>query len=165
MVKFKVRDVYRALEANGFEHLREEWTADDMDGVIRGGCVLQQAGMNLGVVVGGEDEDDSNSLLRKLDALGQVPSNSKWVVSEYGSSPTIGEAIIYWNDKYEWVYNPKTQRDERRYALKTYKQVAKMAYDLLEPYMDKSITLKEKDWNYKRKKGAAPFELKVEAAV
>lgn len=45
-----VREVFEAIKENGFEHLRREWLQTSSDGKVIAGCVLGQAGVNLGVL-------------------------------------------------------------------------------------------------------------------
>lgn len=55
-----VKDVYDALEKNGFDYLRDQWFEYDVHGNAIGGCVLGQAALNLGVY--GTDEEDHSQI-------------------------------------------------------------------------------------------------------
>lgn len=139
--EFTVKEVFEAIAKNGFTHLRKDWTAEDMQGIIYGGCVLQQGGMNLGVAVTRETDaaETDSTLVRQLD---QFPCISpKWQTSGGGGS--VADTIIQWNDKGMW-----SEDDEKFiYELPTYQDVVNMAHDVLEPYFDKVIRLENRAWN------------------
>ncbi len=151
--EFTVREVYEAIAKNGFAHIREEWTAQDFEGQIYGGCVLQQGGMNLGVAVNNEtgENETSMTLATKLDEFLIDPKNP-WYTSNVGHKGA-GSIIIYWNDKAEFVENEDGE-GEYIYDLPTYEAVTEMAYEVLEPFFDHVITLENREWNFKRKADA-----------
>lgn len=155
-----VREVYKALKKNGFEHIRGTWSTAE------GGCVLMQTAWNLDVRATGwaghedaiasigeppngtkaynewqdkyykeVDRLNSFALERQLDKW-TVPDDSPWSDDETRGSG-LGAVIIHWNDKS--VYDEKMQ--EVRWALPTYEDVAKMAYDLLSPHFDEPVQL------------------------
>lgn len=131
---FTVKQVYDALAKDGFEHLRAQWTAQDIHGVITGACVLGQAAINLGVVP--SDDDSEFSLLYQLNKF-DVEPNSKWDTGD-----KAGSTIVLWNDKRSYDRTGATIG----YWLNTYKEVTAMAYDVLSPHFDKTITLEKKEW-------------------
>lgn len=132
-----VKQVFDALAENGFQHLRRTWFAEDVTGVITGGCVIQQGAMNLGVVASG-GSFAPYSLAAQLDTL-PVAKNSKWYTAE--ARPVAGQTIIHWNDK---------RGPDSHYKLRTYKAVIKMAKEILEPHFEKKLTLKKREWKYRK---------------
>jgi hypothetical protein len=155
-----VEEVYKALALNGFEHLRSQWTAHDVRGAIKGACILGQGALNLGVVMVDENDSDEDpySLLNQLNKL-SVPPTSQWDV-DYGA----GSTIIEWNDKTEFILkkdgSPARDRNgnmRKQYVLRTYKDVLKMAHDVLSPHFSKKLILRKKEYNLKRKPGATGF--------
>lgn len=171
-IEVDIEDVYKALEKNGFEHMRGAWV--DLAGDKKGGCVLGQAAMNLGVYPSpeafafnggpnenwwdrylndGGDVEDAYNRARQDNLLTQLnqfvldnPDDNPWTpVNDYGSTGyPIGTVIIYWNDLVE--------RDEQGYAtetyvLRTYKDVAWMAYDVMKPHFGKKITVATYDYS------------------
>ena len=75
------------------------------------------------------------ALERQLDKW-TVPDDSPWSNDEtHGVG--LGGAIIHWNDKS--IYDEKERAV--RWALPTYEDVAKMAYDLLSPHFDETVQL------------------------
>lgn len=147
MKEVSVRDIFLALKENGFYHLRQEWTAEDVDGVIVGGCLLQQGAMNLGVKAHGYA-----SLQNKLNQFDFIDSNSRWSLME--ENP-VGDLLIHWNDATtsKWIKDKDNFEGGRwvdGYLLPTYEDVVKMAEEILNPFMDKKVYLEEKDWNFRK---------------
>lgn len=147
-----VREVYEALAKNGFDHLRGMWfrLGDNV-----GGCILAQAGFNLGVIITTDDysafgldewveqanyEDEPiRTLHGALNRFKVDPDHPKYLRTAITRG--IGDQILYWNDL--------TERDETGadvYVLKTYKDVADVAYELLEPFMDETVELSVYDY-------------------
>lgn len=156
--QFKVSEIVAAIEENGFDHLRGKWV--QMDGnKIRGGCVLMQGALNLGVMPdhldddsplnflydhAADEEDDvlsawendrSGTLVRELN---QFPNISTKYAARYAEG--CGSSIVEWNDRVLDVGIPK-------YVLPTYEDVVKMVKDILAPYMDFVVTLKTVDFS------------------
>src|SRR5258708_27766379 len=100
-----IREVYEAIAKNGFEHLRKEWLCTNNDGVVIGGCVLQQAALNLGVqgpsrYLSIVSSADKYSLVEQLNQY-TLRKNSKWAkfAALYGTQARgLGNVIIHWND-------------------------------------------------------------------
>lgn len=136
-VEFTVEQVFNALAQDGFEHLRGQWTAQDLNGVITGGCVLGQTAVNLGVASTYDDEENFN-LQEQLNRFVVAP-DSKWYIND---SAHCGDTIIHWNDRLAF----DTYGYENGYALKTYAEVIEMARDILFPYFDEKVVLAEKEW-------------------
>jgi len=139
--EYTVEQVYKALAANGFDHLRGQWFSQHIDGTIHGGCVLAQAALNLGVSANTSDF----SLAAMLNKF-EVNKNSKWlktpnVYSDRLGYSKLGDVIIYWND----LIDPKTRIG---YYLKTYQDVAKMAWELMKPFFKETISLEVKDYKF-----------------
>lgn len=154
-----IREVYEALEHNGFEHLRQTWFGNDESVYDPAtgftptkGCVLAQTAFNLGVVaiesnIGAVMESQTNDSFIKSQAwsatqnlslyaqLNQIwiDESSKWYkdMTSDGRTAILGAAIIYWND----LERP----DGEGYVLETYADVAAMAKDLMEPFFDRTI--------------------------
>lgn len=58
--EFTVRDIYNAIDKNGWDHLRGMWFDEwDADGKPHAGCVLAQAAINLNVASSSEDNEDN----------------------------------------------------------------------------------------------------------
>lgn len=138
--KVTIREVYEALALNGFRYVRGNWVVEDVKGVANGACILGQGALNLGV----EPHTDLYSLESQLNNF-SVPVDSPWHWFNSGLAATI----IHWNDRAKFSYD----LHRHVYLLRTYKQVLKMAYDVLSPHFDKTITLRKRDWVYKRKDG------------
>jgi hypothetical protein len=182
---FLVKEIYDALDKNGFEHLRGTWFEGWNDGKPVGACVLGQAALNLNVVADYGDnhevhDDDpfdnllkrvvkypvladfvdvddfyaeedrvesllghignqaeNYSLLTQLDKF-NVPADSKWLRDDLTG---VGSTIIHWNDSYDLKQNKITWKYEFVYKLPTYEDVAKMAFELMEPYFDQTVEL------------------------
>lgn len=144
---YTVREVYDALAKNGFEHLREQWFKVNEDGSVAGGCVLGQAALNLSIVATAEDgwwryienmEEQPNNTYTLWDQLNKFHINrkSKWA-SQGEHDPDslqVGDVIIFWNDLYDFG---------RKYYLPTYQDVVSMAYDVMEPFFDKKVYLRD----------------------
>lgn len=147
-----VKEIYEAIEMNGFDHLRGHWMDIDAEGKVQGGCVLAQGAINLGVMASFNETQYSShpliqghSLAEQLDTL-TVPEDSKWIPREgLGMENKVGSTIIYWNDHLE--YDEKTF--ENKYTLPTYEDVTKMAHDLLEPYFDKKLNLAVREYFFR----------------
>lgn len=142
-----VKEVWEALDKNGLEHVRGVWF-DYMDGKISGGCVLAQTGLNLNAVPTNESGHGNISGVRgfspytiaeQLDKF-EAPKEGPWGQDSHEGA---GGAIIYWNDKAE--YDSEAKRIE--YVLKTYREVSKMAYEILSPYFDKTVELAVYDYS------------------
>ena len=151
-----VRQAFEALKENGFEHLRGRWSAEDIEGVITGGCALQQIALNLGVEGNSrdsQDEEDQYTLANQLNRW-VIRKDSRWAKDEYGDVSEyrgLGDIIMEWNDRYEGtIYNNKTGRYERQYTLPTYQDVVNMAEQVLRPHMDKTIKLRTRTWNARK---------------
>lgn len=143
-----VRDAYIALKENGFEHIRDEWFREDIEGVITGGCVIAQTALNLGVSAQGD-----NSLQEALNNF-SVLITSKYYVNSFSR---LGDTIITWNDKTR--YDEKLERFV--YVLPTYSDVAKMAYSLMKPHFKAVLhDLRTRNWTFKKLDGTI-----VEAGV
>lgn len=166
-IEVDIEDVYKALKKNGFEHLRGQWF--DLAGDKKGACVLGQAAMNLGVYAALEGASYSTQYwyneaieighyqeLRNFahdhslaEALNEFqlenPATNPWTpICDWGMDEyRIGSVIIYWNDLVE--------RDPDGnfvgYELKTYAEVAEMAYDVLKPFFGQKITVATFDYN------------------
>jgi len=130
-----VRQAYEALAKNGFRHLREAWTKEDIEGVITGGCLLQQGALNLGV----RNHDGNNSLYEQLNKYSSR--------NQHGAMEPLGRALVMWNDAK--IYNYEKQK--YRWVLPTYKAVIKKAYELMEPHFNKTLELEKREWAFKRK--------------
>lgn len=150
-----VREVYEALARNGFEHLRGSWYYEFSNEKF-GGCVLAQAAFNLGVLATSDETsyfgigdylDDvwDERVYTIYDALNQleVSRDSKWFAID-SESAKAGQHIIHWNDL-TLLDGNGDPTDE--YVLKTYKEVADMAYDILEPHFDKEVVLTVYDYS------------------
>jgi len=170
-----LREVYAALEKNGFEHLRETWFGENVyiedKFQPKAGCILAQTAFNLGVaannglitnflynagygdVADRTSYDDYNSLesqLNRFDLEDEAP-DSPWLRGPAGDrmGEGIGQVIIAWNDlravnengtrKYESKMIDGEEIQVPVYVLETYKDVAKMAYEVLEPFFDETI--------------------------
>jgi hypothetical protein len=140
-ITVSVKDIYEAIEKNGFDHLRQEWLAVDWETKKISACVLGQAAINLGIIpkLSGNTDDSNisdtldNDFAEELDGLGYVDSN-RWRYESGLNTP--GRTIIYWNDKLIDDKDPG-----KGYFLPTYEDVVAMAYDVLSPYFDRDITL------------------------
>jgi len=186
-----ISDVFEALAKDGFVHIRGSWTEADVQGMITGGCVLQQGALNLGVTtmyaIPGEGiPEDSKSIdgaglygdedpygliaqlnrfsIRKGSKWTDVPDNDDLSSLETLESRGLANVIITWNDTklneighYEYSDDGDVYVIDRPtgYALPTYQDVIEMAREVLAPYMDRKIILRERQWNYKRKDDAA----------
>lgn len=171
---FTVKEVYDALAANGFEHLRGKWIDVDSQGKPVGGCVLGQTAVNLGVFAESEqfsdalydvyitqripdddDEEDYRSVDDRVDADMEtyshntlevqlnrflVPDDSPW---NYGAGEA-GSVIIHWNDQ--------PSDDGKGYALATYEAVTEMAYDILSPLFDETVTIAVQEYDLSARK-------------
>jgi len=170
--EFTVRQVFEALAQNGFYHLRDTWTADDMHGVIDGGCVLHQGAMNLGVLSSKDTNEYSEEFIDSdieeyeaeakylkyniQDQLNKwsVRPGSKWAPEVYSGDfveqardrRRLGNVIMYWND----LSSYDEKEDVSIYHLSTYEDVIKMAEEVLKPHMDKTIKLLARTWKYKK---------------
>jgi len=157
-----IEEIYKAIEQDGFDWVRGTWLHFDEDGKVISACVLGGAAINLGILptdshlkINTEGYDYSKDgyrqevedyywevrenlshrnqdLYTQLNALGSVPKDSKWATSD-GDEYGIADAIIHWNDTSDY--------DTGEYVLKTYEEVTRMAYDILEPYFGTKITL------------------------
>lgn len=153
-----VREVYEALEKNGFEHLRGSWFIKNEDGVVIGGCILAQTGVNLGVLVKGHEgvpperygELDNTLTRHTFDLLSQL--NRFWVSEEApkfshsADGNGLGDQIVRWNDAVELGFVEKDGFLKKVYVLKTYEEVAAVARELMEPFFDETVELIEFDW-------------------
>jgi hypothetical protein len=161
-----IKQIYEALAQNGFEHLRGEWF-DGLKGK-KGGCVLAQTAMNLGVFAYNpydsyNDGYDSNTTpyhgwaskyyseyLEDFKNGAPEVKNLQSVLDEFDVDPEsqwfignkAGYTIIHWNDARD--YNEKNL--DYQYRLKTYQEVAQMARDILEPYFDQKVQLTTFDY-------------------
>lgn len=135
---FTIKQIYDALAKNGFQHLRGKWTSQDINGVTVGACVLGQAALNLGVVDHSayDEEDTLVAVLNQFD----VDPDSKWFNYDQDG---VGSTIVYWNDLEE------IDQDDNPlgYTLKTYPEVVAMAYDLLSPIFDQTVSIATKEWS------------------
>lgn len=153
-----VEEVYNALVKNGFEHLRGEWISY-LDGKLAGGCALGQTAINLGVFAYSPFEDDLYTAGVYLDWANKYwkNDNSGWKqtkpkvrtianeLDKFEVSPSspwftgedAGGTIMGWNDAIDW----NADAEGRIYKLKTYQEVAQMAYDVLSPHFKKKVTL------------------------
>ena len=137
-----VKQVFEALEKNGFEHIRGSWFkfSETNSNLVVGGCVLGQAAINLGVLQPIDSEDDyeiDGSLVAALDRI--KPTTGKWNEERYFSG--LAEQIIYWNDK------TKRINGKLVYALPTWEDVVEMARDCMTPHFKEKITLSTYEWN------------------
>jgi len=82
------------------------------------------------------------SLVSQLDNF--YNNNEKWNDTGYPSR-SVGSLIIHWNDKYENEYkyddDGRIVSSEQVYVLPTYEDVKKMAYEIMEPFFDKTVEL------------------------
>lgn len=175
LIEVDVEDVYKAIEKNGYVHLRGIWHGSN------GACVLGQGALNLNVVgpMGGfegiypdtyDDEGESLgimigdgqgkrialeeaynafSLERQLNLLSGLDEDHKWVIPRSHNS-SVGSTIIYWNDAP--VTDPitgiyKKVDGEYEYILKTYQEVVDMVYDILKDYFGQKVTLLTYDYS------------------
>lgn len=161
-VEKTVKEVYEAIEKNGLDHARGTWYTEGW----KGACVLGQGAFNLGVLSTGDFTnyilDDINTaeyggwgvvsqklarftLEAQLNRF-EVPADSPW---HKAGNYKAGATIIGWNDEYAKEKDGSYILDEDgnyTYALATYADVAKMAYDILSPYFDEVVTLVEFDY-------------------
>lgn len=155
-----VKQLFDALESNGFEHLRGTWFKFGDDGAVIGGCVLGQAAINLGAY---EYEQEAGQEGTVTKALSRFPATQgRW--TEWNTKSTIdrpvnvASQIIYWNDVVEPLTNEELglQDEEEnqgifndpktKYVLPTWPEVVEMARDCLTPYFDETIELAQFDW-------------------
>lgn len=143
---FTVREIFEAIKQNGFEHLREQWFSYNPENKAIGGCVLGQAGLNLGIPVDPEfasgDDTNTTNLYSKLNSF---DTPDKWIdKNDPASTEKAGEAIVYWNDRHAFDAGGGFARDDDDnyiWVLPTYKEVVEMAREILEPYFDETIEL------------------------
>lgn len=140
---FTVREIFEAIKQNGFEHLREQWFSYNPENKAIGGCVLGQAGLNLGIPVSPEgEEENADNLWAKLNNFN---TPEKWIDKlnpEF--TKKAGEAIVFWNDHHEYdEHGDAAENDAGEYVwtLPTYKEVVEMAREILEPYFNETIEL------------------------
>ncbi len=159
MIQLTLRQVYDALAADGFEHLRDQWI-NDFNGKVVGGCALGQAAANLNVLPhstygfdGSYITEDGifgrpGSLFEALRAFPVVVD--KWKVSSNGEDEyeSVAEAIVGWNDAGVWESDPDNEEDyiQVGWALPDYEDVVEMAYDVLEPFFDEVIEVEQHDF-------------------
>ena len=154
---FTVKEVFEALKKNGFEHLRENWFAWDTEGKLISACALGQAAINLSTVVSWHDHYDrfernnftssdfKHTLVSQLNKfIVKGGKRNKWVNptkkflktlgTEYcppDLGTDLGDLIIGWNDA----------KAKDNFLLQTYEEVTNMAYELMEPFFDKTVEL------------------------
>lgn len=153
-----VKEVFEAIEKNGFEHLRREWLTRDKNGKIIAGCVLGQAAVNLKTLPAGElfelymvdrgkdgllVDDESYEELRKLaikhslsHQLNQISTN-EWTLG-------LGSSIISINDAGEYVGDGLMRRFKYIY---TWEEIVNLTKNMLIPYFDQEVTLLDWDLN------------------
>lgn len=153
MRKFKVSEIVEAIEKNGLDHLREEWYQTTYDGKLTGGCVLMQAAFNMSVSPeAGADVLNGTPFHRYAGLAGALNQfqnkNKKWAYS----TNECGNLIIHWNDaSHEEEIEGET---DMVYDLPTYEDVAKMAREVLAPYMEEEVELPIVDYTFRM---AFPF--------
>lgn len=152
---FTIKEIFEAIEHNGFKHLREEWVSYNAKNKAVGACVLGQAALNLGAITNSEadetyniytdysDDYDQPEIKTLLEQLNQFDTPEKWSDGDE-EIDKAGNAIVYWNDKHvtdEDGNSKLTPSGKPIYELKKYEDVVKMAREILEPYFDKTIEL------------------------
>lgn len=138
---FTVREIFEAIKQNGFEHLREQWFSYNPENKAIGGCVLGQAGLNLGIPVDPENEEKSDNLWAKLNSF---DTPKKWLDKENPEfTRKAGEAIVFWNDRHVMDGDDYAENDNGEFiwVLPTYKEVVEMAREILEPHFEETIEL------------------------
>ncbi len=149
-VEYTVEEVYNALKKDGFEHLRGQWTSTDMDGAIVGACVLGQTAINLGVHANSEFNGAFN-LVYQLNTF-PVDKSNPWAIAYDIDLPRgAGDTIIHWNDMEDDAYYDEygdydPEEEGPIWYLKTYAEVAKMAYEVLSPHFKETIKLAKREW-------------------
>lgn len=150
MKSVTVKEIYDAIKQNGYDHIRGQWLVYDWDRKSIAGCVLGQAAINLNLI----DISDKQIFNYDLqfdevsEALNRfvVPSDSEWYV--FADADRCGNAITFWNDKREEDVTGQAvyHHSQPVYALKTYDDVAAMAYDILSPYFDETVKVPIYRW-------------------
>lgn len=169
--EYDVEDIYKAIEKNGFEHLRGAWVSPGVNNGKAGGCAIGQAALNLNVATNydhfenGEaysnsvfddvddvtDFDDYDAAWREFtlyEQLYALPYDGEWYekIVEIGigiPSATCASTIIWWNDAVE---NGGTKENKDNYRLKTYQEVSDMCRDVLSPHFGTKIKVIEYDY-------------------
>jgi hypothetical protein len=127
-----VREIYDAIARNGVEHIRGSWIHVNKQGLVSGGCVLAQGALNLRTRI----DSNGTDLYDALNRFYLSPDN-KWYMDP---SLPVGSTIVRWNDKREGRIGSDGKL-RTVYVLRTWNQVLKMVYEVLEPFFDETINL------------------------
>ena len=109
-------DFLKALEENGFQHIRNSYYQMDPDGKVYAGCAIGQAAVNLGV--------QPSSLQNALDDLADVRIAEKIVEYNDGSYIVEGE-VRYHSYKQVVAY---AKRFRAKYGDRTLGSLVKTEY-------------------------------------
>lgn len=152
-----IREVYEAIEKNGFNHLREEWVRTTKSGKVIAGCVLGQAAVNLGVLpneslINREHIFESYPKLQfenELDRVNyrdfnELPTPLLNFIFKYSLISQLdnvhaglGSDLVDRNDAERYTSGG------RKVFTYSWKEVVAYAKERLEPYFNKKITLIE----------------------
>lgn len=142
--KITGKDIYEAIEKNGFKVIRESWITLDEEGKIAGACLLGQAAINLGVKANAGG-------VSLFDALNSVvlPENHPWYDASFDAfgediqvSNSLGDVIIRNFD----AYNDNWEDEDSPYKFSWEESLA-MAKSVLTPYWEHKFTVQTYEWS------------------